>query len=115
MIETHPAQCKCPFCPLMNANVQVCDVLIKIVTEDAKRMNWGIRCDEELKCFKNEFYTLALYARNNCKLKVGNSIDLSRPGLSCNVNHLEKNIYKICFHTLNDMLTDPQEPVIVMD
>lgn len=102
---TQTQECDCPYCPLIKDNVQVCDVYIKMF-DDGEHLGHAIKCRSELKKFSEDFFTLALYARNNCKLKLGDSIDISRKGCSCNVHHFENDIFKVCFHTLHEA-TDP--------
>jgi hypothetical protein len=80
--------------------------MVKIIRE-GEMMNFAIKCNEEHRPLSKQFYILAAVARNNHKLPVGYSADLSRVGASCWVYHVKKNEYKICFHTL----AAPTDPV----
>jgi len=106
-----PEICDCPYCPLTAANVQTCDVLVVLKSNEHSQ----VFCDDSLGSLAEHFHTLMRYCRNNCKQKVGTTLDLSRPGhYSCNVYRVKYNTFKICFHTLN-LEEDPVPPVIAMD
>jgi hypothetical protein len=103
---TQTLECDCPYCPLIAADVQACNVYVKMF-DDGHQLGHAIQCPKHLKKFSEDFFTLALYARNNCKLKIGNAIDISREGCKCNVEHVEKDIFMICFHALHGSGDDP--------
>jgi hypothetical protein len=107
-------ECNCPYCPLIQANVQVCDVYVKVF-DDGEFLGFNIQCKKEHKQFSQEFIDLAVYARNNYELKLGHSIDISKTGCTCTVYHFQKDIFKVCFHSQQTTTDDPQEQVIVMD
>ena len=100
-------ECGCPFCPLIKANVQTCDVLVVLKSHEHSQ----VLCDDSLGPLAEHFHTLMRYCRNNCKQKVGTSIDLSQTEYSCNVYRLKYDTFKICFHTLNA----PEDPIAPMD
>jgi hypothetical protein len=103
--------CDCPYCPLTAANVQTCDVLVVLKPNDRSE----VYCPKELNPLAEHFNTLMLYCRNNCKQKIGTSLDLSKPNdYECNVNRLNRDTFKICFHALNKE-TDPVAPFCDMD
>lgn len=98
--------CDCPYCHLIEANVQACNVYVMMFNVGTY-IGHSIKCDRELKKFSEDFFNLALYARNNPPLKVGDAINISREGCKCNVEHVEKDVFKICFHTLH-VSSDPK-------
>ena len=94
-----PVECDCPICPLVAANIQVCDVVVKI-----KDTGCVLECcdkdEEKIAGLHHHFMVLAATARNNFKLKKGESWDEERRS-DCEfyVKCLRKNQYKVCFHT----------------
>ena len=93
--ETDFLECDCPFCPLEKANVNVCDIRISFPTKDTVRYS-DLQGYEQ---YENEFLKIVLWAKNNCKLRVGNT--QSGKGGRCNytVECWAKNHFKLCFHT----------------
>jgi len=91
-------KCGCPFCPLVENNIQVCDIRITL-TKDTWRCETD---DERTKTLVDpkHFLTIALFAKNNCMLRKRNTtIDLSQENkYECFVTCLNKMSYKICFH-----------------
>ena len=102
-----PEECGCPFCPLIKANVQTCDVLVVLKPNDRSE----VYCSKELKPLGEHFNNIMRYCRNNCKQKINTSLDISQTGCSCNVRRINRDTFKICFHTLNA----PEDPIAPMD
>ena len=100
--------CDCPFCPLVKANLQVCDLLIKIDT-DGDEFSFGGISDENYIHLGEQLFILCAIARNNAKLPIGKHLDLSDDNkrYTCWVSQPEKDIYSICFHNL-EADSDPQ-------
>jgi len=94
-------ECDCPFCPLVKRNVQVCDIIVRFPTTTTVEFK-GI--PDDLWDLRGNFCTIALFARNNLRLKakVGHCRTLDRSDYICNVVCLTKNVYKVCFHAKSD-------------
>ena len=95
-------ECDCPFCPLVKANVQTCDVLVKVDDDGENLSLGGITCTPDLVALRRHFFVISVVARNNHKLPRGYSIDFGLENkYSCNVFRQTNDTYKICFHNLN--------------
>jgi len=90
-------ECDCPFCPLTEANVNVCDVMIMDMGEYNRIYGPKGAVPYELGVHIN---SVILYCKNNLKQKVGTSLNLSQPGHTCNVERINKGLFKFCFHTV---------------
>ena len=103
--------CNCPICPLVTANAQVCNVKITF-TKDGYRFQ-ATREDgitDELLRHQNDFMILAATARNNYKLKKGQTWDEeTRNDCEFHIECLRKNQFKVCFHAKKkpEVLEDP--------
>jgi hypothetical protein len=42
---------------------------------------------------------IVLMCKKTYKQRVGTSLDFSRPGYTCNVQRINKGLFKFCFHT----------------
>ena len=88
--------CQCPFCPLVEAKVHVCDVLVVWKGNSA-----GVRAvsGSVPRACLNNFATISVLARNNYKVvRKGQAVDLDREGYTCRVECVKKDMYKVCFH-----------------
>jgi hypothetical protein len=91
--------CDCPFCPLVEMNMQVCNVIVKLPTgkkyvdlADTVRGDFSVQA-------KLNILKIVLFARNNKKLKVKDSIGLTGTGnCHCNVERISQQVFKFCFH-----------------
>ena len=89
-------QCDCPFCPLTERKVQVCDVLVLARGKDPVKV---IKIPDQYADLGIHFAMLTLHARNTRKLKRAKyALDYSGKDYSCNVECVTKDFYKICFH-----------------
>jgi hypothetical protein len=99
-------ECYCPFCPLIAANLNVCDVMVMDMGKENRIYGPDGRIPFEIGEHIND---IILYCKKNQKQKVGESLDLSRPGYTCNVARLKRGLFKFCFHTV------PEENPLAMD
>jgi hypothetical protein len=91
-------QCDCPFCPLTERNVNICDVVISFPTETTV-MHKNI--PDNYQDLKAHFITLALYFKNNKKVnKKGKTMSINNEEMTCIAECIKKNHMKLCFHTL---------------
>jgi len=87
-------ECSCPVCPLVKANLQVCDLIY-----EQKRDKYGLTCAPEHRVFHLQFEQLVASAMSQ-KLPIGATWTHDGKDHDCNIMRISKNIYKICFHTL---------------
>jgi len=89
-------ECDCPFCSLIAAKLNVCDVMVMDMGGSNRiygplgRIEYGIG---------EHINTIITYCNINLKQKVGESLDLSMSGYTCNVEHVKRGLFKFCFHT----------------
>jgi hypothetical protein len=89
-------KCDCPFCPLVEAKVYLCDVMIMVDAEGS--CSFG-RIETVPVETRIHFITIMSLCKNNYKQKVGTSLDLSQPGFTCIVERINSGLFKICFQT----------------
>ena len=101
--------CDCPFCPLVEMNMQVCNVIVKLPTgKKYVDLAGAVRGDFSVKT-KLNILKLVLIARNNMKLKVKDSISLTdRQDCDCNVERISQQVFKFCFHAKEKEAEDPK-------
>jgi hypothetical protein len=90
-------ECECPFCPLIEYDLQVCDVKVDlsknhdVCYKDVK--------NESLPSFiRHNMLLIVLFCKNNHKLPVGKYMGDSDEEKCWEVGHLEQNVFEICFH-----------------
>lgn len=108
MTQNDEPNCDCPFCPLVKANLQTCDLFVKI-DDDGENLSCGGISDENYTHLSHHLFILSVLARNNAKLPIGKHLDLSdkeNNRYSCWVFRPYDDIFSICFHTLHGD-TDP--------
>lgn len=100
--------CDCPFCPLVEMNMQVCNVIVKLPT-GKKYVDLAdtVRGDFPVQA-KLNILKLVLTARNNKKLKVKDSISLGTDDCDCNVERISQQVFKFCFHAKEKEAEDPK-------
>lgn len=88
--------CACPFCPMVKANLQVCDV---IITESKE--SWNIRkTGEPMGDLGDAVILLVRFAKQE-HLPVGYSRCFDKSGeYTCNLYRTKRNEYKFCFHVI---------------
>ena len=107
--------CDCPFCPLKDIDLQICDLKIRLNKTGAD-LSWPKDTPSKYQnnplVIKN-LIILALWARNNCKLnKKDYQITVSKEdnqGYTMNIQCLAKDFYKICFHNYEYNLQAEQD------
>jgi len=90
--------CDCPICPLTDANVQCCDLIVKLGLHNATFKNLN---PDYISLSKN-FAMLALMARNGGdfpKLKIGESKTQSCDDYTLSIQRKSVDKFKLCFHT----------------
>jgi hypothetical protein len=101
-------------CPLVAANTQVCDIVVEF-TKSGYRL-WSSDKDLVLaqRNLHDHFMTLALTARNNHKLKKGQSWSQDNSEYTLCVECLRKNKFKICFHTTPEIESEKlaEDPIV---
>ena len=95
------SECSCPVCPLVKANVQVCDVIY----ED-KGDKFGLNCPENLKKFHKEF-ELLVAATKHYQTPIGSNWHHNDKDHECCVKRMSETFYKICFHAI----TSEEDPL----
>ena len=90
--------CDCPFCPLIEMNMQVCNVIVRLPTgkkyvdlADAVRGDFPVQA-------KINILKIVLFARNNHKIKVKANLDIEEANFDCYVSRLSQQVFKFCFH-----------------
>jgi hypothetical protein len=104
--------CSCPFCPLVEANIQVCDVLVSFKKDGCSvSIPAALGATQEIAdCFN----TIAKWARYNQSLtKVGTSVEMEDLKMTLNVAVVRKNIYKVCFHAKATPAPREEDPASV--
>jgi len=108
-------KCDFPICLLLNNNVQVCDVLIKMNT---KTKDYTIYHDDDIskedaKNLCNSFQIIMKkLTKDKRKLKVGDGVDLSTNKYDFFIDLKRSNLYKVCFHAKNEEETVSEEDPI---
>jgi hypothetical protein len=95
-------ECTCPFCPLVKANVQICNYEVCIGHDkQTDTYHIGIAASNpDMGALTNHLTTLALIARNNYKVKPGESVHKEKPGeFEFTVFRKSKCQFTVCFHT----------------
>jgi hypothetical protein len=93
----------CPFCPLVKANVQICNYELSILVDKKTHQCYvGLaKSNPEMGCLTKDLITIAFLARNNYKLKPGKSVHKEVLGeYEFTVFRKNKDEYKVCFHAL---------------
>jgi len=106
MTENDKPNCECPFCPLVDANLQTCDLYIKI-KDDGENLSCGGISQKDYVHLSDHLFIISVLARNNAKLPIGKHLDLSdkeNGRYSCWVSRPQEDIFSICFHTLHKPL-----------
>jgi len=96
------SECSCPICPLVKANVQVCDV----VYEQEPNNQFALYCSMEMRQFHKQFEQLVCSAKEN-KTPIGYNWEHKGEDHECHVKRLSDKIYKICFHAI----TSEEDPL----
>ena len=91
-------KCDCPFCPLVQAKVDICGFDVCLV-KDGSNLRVGTPKNHTLGDLAQHMVTLVFVARNNYKLKVDHHIELSTKEYTFNVSRLNRHEYRVCFHT----------------
>lgn len=95
-------ECTCPFCPLVKANVQICNYEVCIRYNkhtDAYRIAVA-KTNPDMGSLKVHLTTLALIARNVYKVKPGESVHKEKSGeFEFTVFRRTKYEFVVCFHT----------------
>jgi hypothetical protein len=86
-------ECSCPICPLVKADVQVCDV----VYEELPNKEFGLYCSVEMRQFNQQFEQL-VYCAKKSETPIGSNWTHKDDDHTCCVERLADKIYKICFH-----------------
>ena len=90
--------CECPFCPLVEANTQVCDFLVKF---DDRKQNFSVSGGQNLTREQNlNLIKIAIIGRDNWKLKIGEVASKDTETFRYTIEHPRRNLYKVCFHKL---------------
>ena len=89
------ADCNCPFCPLEEANLQICNVIVSL-----GRSKWRvIGLPKEYKHLERDIIMIVLFHRNNLQLAVGDSHTGEVETHKRTVERLSQTRFKVCFHT----------------
>ena len=87
-------ECTCPYCPLVENNVQVCNVIVRLLKD-----NWYCsNLPDEYKHIAHNFMVLSLYHKNNLKLKKGYSHTIEKDDYHYTVERIGNTAFKVCFH-----------------
>jgi len=95
------SECSCPVCPLVKANVQVCDVIFEY-----KGDKFGLYCPDDLKKFHVQFAHLVATARDY-QTPIGSNWHHNDKDHECCVKRMSETFYKICFHAI----TSEEDPL----
>jgi hypothetical protein len=90
--------CNCPFCPLISANIQVCDVKIKLPKKGSFSSTDVVLDDTIHPAYKIEIVNIILWVKNTIKVPIGMSNTIDRPDMYCNVFRDRTNLFTFCFH-----------------
>jgi hypothetical protein len=88
------AFCDCPICPLVQANTQVCNVLVRVRNNQYPNTTTNIRSD-----LSKHIITLVLHHKNNLHLKINESHTVEMDGYHYTVERPTRTLFKVCFHT----------------
>jgi len=88
----------CPFCPLVAANVNVCNLLVVFKKYHLPRVL--AKGQEHLLALSEHFISLARHARFNMKIPIGQQYSIEHDQTDCEVyvERVLEGTYKICFH-----------------
>lgn len=92
-------ECDCPICPLEAANVNICDLELKILSGKNERLRIEYTNLGEYAQLHKHFAALMLDVKNITKLKIGYGVTFTNKHSKVTIDRLTKNKYKICFHT----------------
>ena len=91
--------CDCPICPLTDANVQCCDVYVKLYETNYKLMN----INPDYRSLHADFALLAISAQHGSnvipQVKIGKSVTITRSDFTLSIERESNSLFKICFHT----------------
>lgn len=100
-------QCDCPFCPLTEANTQICDFKVSLLKQGAKLNH------EKLDTFsedvKRSLVLLVLIARNNNKIKPGLTHSHNTEMYDYHVECISRIKFKVCFHAKPKQVVEEEE------
>jgi hypothetical protein len=92
-------ECECPFCPLIDANFQVCDIKIKIPKRGGFSADEVVLNDDIPYSLKIEIVKIIMWVKNTIKIRVGMSNNIDRPDMYCNVYRDRDNLFTFCFNS----------------
>lgn len=90
------SECSCPVCPLVKADIQTCRVVVQMFDDGYNIM------PEAAEEFHEQFAALVRSAMA-AKLRVKQTWEHTGPDHNCYIKRIDKEIYKICFHTINSV------------
>jgi len=104
--------CDCPFCPLVQDNINVCNV---VVTLDDKKQMFNITysntdANELLVAKHKSFFESYARSARHFKTPRGASYDSKQDDCEANALCIKKNQYKICFHTKKQEAIESEDP-----
>jgi hypothetical protein len=91
---TMSVECPCPYCPLVENNVQVCNVIVRLLKDNCYCSN----LPDEYKHIAHNFIVLSLHHKNNLKLKKGYSHTIEKDDYHYTVERIGNTAFKVCFH-----------------
>jgi hypothetical protein len=94
------AECDCPLCPLIAANVNACNIEMDIVSGKNEPLRVRFTNLGEYAQLHEHFAMLMLMAKNNDKLKIKRGITYTNDTCKYTIDRISKNRFKICFHTI---------------
>ena len=105
--------CDCPFCPLVQDNVYVCDV---VVTLDDKKQKFNITysntdANELLVAKHRGFFELYAKIARKSKTPRGSTYASGQNDCEAFAFCINKNKYRICFHTKKQEVVESKEVV----
>ena len=108
MSDSH-STCDCPLCPLLEANVQLCDARIK----ELKKNQYVFAGLGDYAPLRINLVGLIVLQQRKRKLKVGEYCTgerkptFSECGFTFCIDKLSRNEYKVCFHAIPKIADTP--------
>jgi hypothetical protein len=89
----------CPFCPLINNNIQVCDVLVDMRNKNITRIAIDRKnVANDIPEVREALVDLVRYVSSTYNTKVGQYAETDNNMMYMSIEHKIKNVYKVCFH-----------------
>jgi hypothetical protein len=114
-VSTHPQPCDCPFCLLVDANAQLCDIHVGL-EQGKNSMTIKAPCEElvsqeVLGAIGRITYVIANAGQKLKKLpKIGDGLDLDDKQYELHLIRKSKHTWKVCFHAKTQTVAVDEDP-----